>query len=101
MAEIVKIITDKKLDVLEAYLTDTEPQNPIDVVEGPFAGHVLFEIDSVTKELIKITIYDYSIVRRNLMREYIFLLTQHALKSWLNQIADSFRIGRQTSLVYT
>ena len=99
MAEIKKITLDKKLDVFEAYFTEEEPKHPLNVVEGSLSGHVLFEVDSVTNELVKITIYDYSVVRRTLMRKYIILLTKQAVINWLNEIADSFNSGSKHQLV--
>lgn len=85
----IKIEIDKELDLLTAYIK--EVNNPLDVIAGPFDGHMLFFIDSQTKELARIEIYDFKIIRRILVRQFIFLITKKTIKNWLSTIADSFK----------
>ena len=88
--EDIRIEHDRELDLLTAYLNE-DSENQLDVLEGPFDGHVLFYVDSVTKKLARIEIYDFSIIQRMLLRRFIFLLTKETIKSWLATLIDSFR----------
>jgi len=93
--EKIKIDINKDLDLLTAYLENSHSDNDhLDVLPGPFDGNVLFHVNSQSNELVMIQIYDFSIIKRKLMKELIFLITRHTIRRWLTTIADSFRANR-------
>lgn len=61
-----------------------------------FDGNVLFQVDSVTGELVKIVIYDFSIIRRELLLQLIFLYTKCAIENWLHVMITAFQAGNQS-----
>ena len=85
----LKIEIDKELDLLTAYIKEVD--NPLETIAGPYDGHILFFIDSQTKELARIEIYNFKKIRRILIRQFIFLITKETIKNWIIPIADSFR----------
>jgi hypothetical protein len=95
--EFVKFSTeyDKNLDLFTAFVKD-EVVNPLKTIESPlFDGHILFKVDSVTGELVKIVIYDFSVIRRRLMTHLVFLWTKKAIKSWLQMLITTFQLSNQ------
>ena len=96
----VKIEYDKDLDLLIAHLSNNI-KNPIETRLGPFDGNVLFNVDSLTGELINITIYDFSVIKKELMKYSISLISKKLIEVWLNTIADTYRsVNGYTSEVY-
>jgi hypothetical protein len=86
---------EKKLDLFTVHVKD-EIINPLKTIESPlFDGNILFKVDSVTGELVKIVIYDFSIIRRKLMMQFIFIWSKRAMKSWLQMLVTTFQIGSQ------
>jgi hypothetical protein len=86
---------EKKLDLFTVYVKD-EVVNPLKTIESPlFDGNILFKVDSVTGELVKIVIYDFSVVRRKLMTDLVFLWTKKAIKNWLQMLVTTFQLGNQ------
>lgn len=98
MAEIKKIDHNKQLDLLTVYFTE-KIEHPLEKLEGPIDG-ILFEVDSETHELMSITIYDYTYVKRELMKKFISIMTQKAILNWIKSLADTFRIGNKYQLEY-
>jgi len=93
--EKMKIDIDKELDLLTAYLENKNSNNKnLNVLEGPFDRNVLFHVNSQTNELVMIQIYDFSIIKRRLMKELIFLVTKHTISSWLTTLIDSFKANK-------
>jgi len=83
------------LDLFTAVVKD-EIVNPLKTIESPlFDGNILFKVDSVTGELVKIVIYDFSIVRRKLMTHLVFLWTKKAIKSWLQMLITTFQLSNK------
>jgi len=82
----IKIEIDKQLDLLTARLKETK--NPLETVES---GNILFFVDSETKDLVMIQIYDFRVIRRRLLRHLIILATRRAIQIWIRTLADSFR----------
>jgi len=84
---------EKKLDLFTVYVKD-EVVNPLKTIESPlFDGNILFKVDSVTGELVKIVIYDFSVVRRKLMTHFVFLWTKNAIKNWLQMLVTTFQLA--------
>ena len=94
--EKIKIDINKELDLLTAYVDENRNSNNsnLNVLPGPFDGSILFHVDNQTNELVMIQIYDFSIIKRKLMKELIFLVTKHTIQRWLTTIVDSFRANR-------
>ena len=87
---------EKKLDLFTVHVKN-EIINPLKTIESPlFDGNILFKIDSVTGELVKIVIYDFSIIRRKLVMRFIFLWSKRAMKSWLEMLVTTFQIGQKS-----
>lgn len=86
-------------------LTDTyvfhfrELNNPLETVEGPFNGQILFHIDSITGDLVKATVYSFKSLRRQLITQLTFLYTKSAILLWFNLIASSFS-SKSSNLAY-
>ncbi|RKZ45522.1 MAG: hypothetical protein DRR00_26505, partial [Candidatus Parabeggiatoa sp. nov. 3] len=91
----IRIERDKQLDVFIAHLK--EITHPLETEVAPlFYGNILFKVDSVTGELVQIFIYDFSIVRRKLLINLIFVYTTTTIKNWLNMLVASFNVGKNT-----
>jgi hypothetical protein len=96
--QIIRIERDKQLDVFIAHLR--EITNPLETkVASVFDGNILFKVDSVTGELVQIFIYDFSIIRRKLLINMVFLYTATTLKNWLKMLAASFNVGKNTKIL--
>ena len=93
--QIIRIERDKQLDVFIAHLREITHQLETEVAPL-FDGNILFKIDSVTGELVQIFIYDFSIVRRQLLLNLIFVYTTTTIKNWLNMLVASFNVGKNT-----
>jgi hypothetical protein len=87
---------DRSLDVFTAFVKD-EIRHPIETIESElFDGNILFQVDAVTGDLIKIVVYDFSIIRRKLLMKLIFLYTTRAIKNWLAMIITAFQAGKKS-----
>ena len=96
--QIRKIERDKQLDVFIAHLR--EITHPLETKVAPlFDGKILFKVDSVTGELVQIFIYDFSIVRRKLLMNLIFVYTTTTIKNWLKMLIASFNVGKNTKIL--
>ncbi len=96
--QIRKIERDKQLDVFIAHLR--EITHPLETEVAPlFDGNILFKVDSVTGELVQIFIYDFSIVRRKLLMNLIFVYTTATIKNWLKMLIASFNLGKNTKIL--
>jgi len=96
--QIRKIERDKQLDVFIAHLR--EITHPLETKVAPlFDGNILFKVDSVTGELVQIFIYDFSIVRRKLLMNLIFVYTTTTIKNWLKMLIASFNVGKNTKIL--
>jgi hypothetical protein len=94
----IRIEHDKQLDVFIAHLQ--EIIHPLETEVAPlFEGNILFKVDSVTGELVQIFIYDFSIMRRQLLRRMIFLYTKTMITNWLEVLIAGFQVGRQSHLL--
>ncbi len=81
----VTLERDKKLDLLIAHFGKIK--NPLETEEAPFLyGNVLFKVDSKTGELVQVLIYDFSVIRRRLLMQLIFLYTKKMIKNWLQAL---------------
>jgi len=89
----IKTEYDRKLDLFTAYIKE-DKGNPIETIPGPFDGHVLFEVDSADGDLVRIVIYDFSVIRRELMKEMVFLLTKRTVRNWLKVLINVFSGGQ-------
>lgn len=87
---------DKRLDVFTAHVK-REILHPLETIEsGLFDGNILFQVDSVTGELVKIVIYDFSVLRRKLLLQFVFLYTRRATENWLNMLISAFQAGNKS-----
>ncbi len=85
---------DKKLDLLIAHFG--EIKNPLETEETPFYENILFKVDSKTGELVQVLIYDFSVFRRRLFMQLIFLYTRKMIKNWLQVLVAGFKVGEHT-----
>lgn len=86
---------DKTLDVFTAHVKQ-EILHPLETIESNlFDGNILFQIDSVSGELVKIVIYDFSVIRRKLLMQLVFLYTHRAIENWLNMLVFAFQAGNK------
>jgi len=94
--EKIKINIDKELDLLTAFIDSKNEHGTghLEVKEGPFDGNVLFHVNPSNNEVVMIQIYDFSIIKRKLLRHLIFLLTKDAINTWLSTLVDSFKANR-------
>ncbi len=93
--EEIQLKIDKELDLLTAFVSNPElNKSPLEVRE--IDGNILFHINPETNELVMIQIYDFSIVRRQLTRHRMILLTKESIKTWLNTLVESFRANNKT-----
>lgn len=95
MSEKVELIIerDKELDTFVAHIK--EIVNPLETEVCPlFDGNILFKVDSVTGELVQIFIYDFSIIRKKLLMNLLFLYTKESMKSWLETLISGFTAGQ-------
>jgi hypothetical protein len=91
----IKYDIDKTVDTLTAHVQSTII-HPLETIESElFDGNVLFQVDSVTGELVKIVIYDFSVIRRQLLWEWVFLYTAGAIEHWLAMLISTFRAGHK------
>ena len=87
--EKMNINIDKKLDILTAYIkVDSTNKSNLEVIEADM--NILFHVNSQTRELVMIQIYDFSVIKRMLIKHLLFLVTKNAIKTWLSTIAESF-----------
>jgi hypothetical protein len=87
---------EKKLDLFTVYVKD-DIVNPLKTIESPlFRCNILFKVDSVTGELVKVVIYDFSVVRRQLMT-HLFCGQKRQLM-WLQMLVTTFQLGNQIRL---
>jgi hypothetical protein len=93
MAEIIKIDHNKELDTFIAYFVEN-PKNPVDTIEGLYDGHILFDVDRHTKELVSITIYDFSLVKKLFKKDYKTKATDTVVKRILSNFAETFSFGK-------
>jgi hypothetical protein len=93
-----RIEHDKQLDVFIAHWQ--EITHPLETEVTPlFDGNILFKIDAVTGELVQIFIYDFSSLRRQLLKRMIFLYTKTMITNWLEVLIAGFQVGRQSLLL--
>ena len=85
---------DKELDLLIAHFG--EIKNPLETEETPFYENILFKVDSKTGELVQVLIYDFSVFRRQLLMQLIFLYTTKMIKNWLQVLVAGFKVGEHT-----
>jgi len=98
MSQIKKIEYDEQLDVFIAHLR--EIAHPLETeVASLFDGNILFKVDSVTGELVQIFIYDFSVVRRKLLMNLIFVYTTATIKNWLKMLVASFDVGKNAKIL--
>ncbi|MDM8549695.1 hypothetical protein QUF72_06450 [Desulfobacterales bacterium HSG2] len=90
----IKTEYDRKLDLFTAYIKE-DKGNPIETIPGPFDGHVLFEVDSADGDLVRIVIYDFSVIRRELMKEMVFLLTKKRVPELVESAYKCFSGGQR------
>lgn len=82
----IKIEIDKRLDLLTAHIK--ESTNPLQTIES---DNILFFVDTETKDLVMIQIYDFQIVRRKLLKHLMILATKKGVQAWIRTLADSFK----------
>jgi hypothetical protein len=93
--EKMNINIDKKLDVLTAYIKEDYISNSnLEVIEVDDMN-ILFHIDPQTRELVMIQVYDFSVIKRILIKRLLFLVTKNAIKTWLNTIVESFQANNK------
>ncbi len=91
----MNINIDKKLDVLTAYIKEDYISNSnLEVIEVDDMN-ILFHIDPQTRELVMIQVYDFSVIKRILIKRLLFLVTKNAIKTWLNTIVESFQANNK------
>ena len=87
---------DHTLDVFTAYIQE-EISHPLETIESQlFDGNILFQVDLESGELVKILIYDFSIIRRKLLWQLIFLYTIRSIENWLRVMITAFQAGNQS-----
>lgn len=92
MAEI-ELNIDKELDLLTAIVKNSDPiDSQLEVKE--IDDNILFHINPSTNELVMIQIYDFSIIRRKLIRHLLFLITKDAIRIWLSSLIASFKASK-------
>ena len=90
--------------VIDVFTAHVKPDiaHPLETIEAEGgAGTILFQVDSLTKELVRVVIYDFSVFRRKLLMKLIFLYTTKTLENWLNTIISSFQAGNRSLHVVT
>jgi hypothetical protein len=92
----IRIEIDKQLDLLTARLKETK--NPLETIES---DNFLFFVDSETKDLVMIQIYDFRVIRRKLLRHLMILVTKRAIQTWIRTLADTFRASASYAQGYT
>jgi hypothetical protein len=91
--EEIKLDIDKELDLLTVHVSPEKiGRTRLEVVEIEY--NILFHIDPETNELVMMQIYDFSIIKRKLLRHLTFLITKGALKAWLTTIIASFQANK-------
>jgi len=90
----MNIKIDKGLDLMTAYVQEDKINTTDLEVIDIDAYNILLHIDPSTKEVVFIQIYDFSIIKRKLIRHLIFLITKGAIRNWLNPIVESFKANR-------
>ena len=87
---------DAKIDVFTAYIK-SDISHPLETIETELsAGTILFQVDALTKELVSVVIYDFSVFRRKLLMRLIFLYTTNTLENWLQTIISAFQAGHKS-----
>ncbi len=94
--ENARVEYNKDIGLMIVYLT-TKADNPVETLEGPFDGSVLFHFDSKTREVVKITICDFSVIRRKLMKNWIFLITKQAIIGWITTLVETLKSANTLS----
>ena len=85
---------DKKLDILTAYTNvDSINKSNLEVIETDM--NILFHVNSQTGELVMIQIYDFSVIKRMLIKHLLFLVTKNSIRAWLSTIAESFKANNK------
>lgn len=91
--EEIKLDINKELDLLTVHVNPEKiGKTRLEVVEIEY--NILFHIDPETNELIMMQIYDFSIIKRKLLRHLTFLITKDAIKAWLRTIIESFQANK-------
>ncbi len=93
--EEIKLKIDKELDLLTAFISKPE-NNHSPLVVKEVDGNILFHINPETNELVMIQIYDFSIVRRQLTRHLMLLVTKESIRTWLRTLVESFKANNKT-----
>lgn len=90
----MNIKIDKELDLMTAYVQEDKiGKTNLEVIDID-VYNVLVHIDPETKEVVYIQIYDFSIIRRKLLKHLIFLITNGAIRTWLDTIVESFKANK-------
>ena len=101
MSTNIQYDIDSTVDVLTAHLK-SDVVHPLETIEAEgIAGTILFQVDSLTRELVRVVIYDFSVFRRKLLMRLIFLYTTKTLENWLSTIISSFQAGNKSFHVAT
>ncbi len=96
--ELIRIERDKSLDLFIAHVK--EITHPLETEVAPlFDGNILLKVDTVTGDLVQIFIYDFSIVRRKLLMNLVFVYTTATLKNWLSWLIAGFNVGQHTKIL--
>lgn len=96
--EEMKINIDKNLDLLTASYPDKKNNFRLEVIEIDY--NILFHVNPETHEVIMIQIYDFSIIKRKLIKHLMFMVTKDSIRTWLNTLVASFGADRQ-KIVYS
>lgn len=96
--EKMNINIDKNLDLLTATFPELQSGGqPLEVVEIDY--NILFHINPVTKEIIMIQIYDFSVIKRKFIKHLMLFITKDSIRTWLNTLIASFKANK-SNLAY-
>ena len=73
MSTNIQYEIDSTVDIFTAHITP-EILHPLEIIEvDGLVGTILFQVDSSTRKLVSVVIYDFSVFRRKLLLRLIFL----------------------------
>jgi hypothetical protein len=90
----MNIKIDKELDLMTAYVQEDKLNKTELEIYDIDDYNILLHVDPTSKEVVYVQIYDFSIIKRKLIRHLIFLITKGAIRNWLAPIIESFKINK-------
>ncbi len=92
--EKINIKIDRELDLMTAYVQeDRLNKSELEVIDID-DYNILIHLDPLTKEVVFVQVYDFSIIRRKLLGQLTLLITKRAIRNWLDLIIKSFKANK-------